>query len=88
MRPDTTGFEQKGFVIRFDNGSFMQAFNVLNPKAGLVKTSKEREAMVFPREKSAEFWVQKIGQDTACVAELWQSSTQRLLIWGDVRNAV
>ena len=88
MRPDATGFDPKGFIVRFDDGHFMKALNVLHPKAGLVKTAKEREAMVFPKEKSAKFWVEKIGRDSACVAELWQSSTQRLLIWGDVRNAV
>lgn len=88
MRPDTAGFEHKGFAVRFDDGKFMKSFNVLNPGAGLVKTKKDREAMVFPEEKSAEFWVKKIGDDAAIVAEFWKSSTQILLIWGSERSAV
>lgn len=77
--PAASGFEQVGWTVSLPAG-FLSEWRVLIPGPSVVVTTNEWEALVFDERPRARCMASKLGGE---LAEVWDSSAERLICWGD-----
>ncbi|WKB50528.1 hypothetical protein [Eleftheria terrae] len=79
--PEAAGFDFRGWIVRLDDGQFVQEWQVLraSPGKGIVLTRDEEDAMTWDNFNTATFMARRVGGH---IAEVWESQTERLICWG------
>jgi hypothetical protein len=79
--PAAAGFERVGLAVQLPSGYVLE-WRILKPRAGVVITTDERQAMVWTcaEQRNAAWMARKLGGE---VAEVWESTNERLVCWGD-----